>query len=288
MRNVQLAIPLFALIKTASAYSAGCPHHAPIKPCPAVRAGVTPMAVQQQSTDASLRLRRWLYNTLLPLDKGDFRWEFLVPWTNKTLSKKDKFVVCWTFIGVSFTLQSLLNPGASVGVHLSYIAQFFSYAMGDPIGFRVLAVLTAILEIIGNLFEQKSNGLMVSGFGSGDLVEALRSTSDEDVFPIFYDQFFILINGYYILRWFLAREALAGALEWTSQQESLYTNCFAQLGFRRAQFARLLRSAKFMQAGESSDTLTVQGEPVYDLFVPLSGEVEVRVAGVVAATLKVL
>ena len=38
-------------------------------------------------------------------------------------------------------------------------------------------------------------------------------------------------------------------------------------------------------SGESSDTLTVQDEPIYDLFVPLSGDVEVRVNGVVATTL---
>ena len=96
-----------------------------------------------------LRTRRWLYETLEPFDKGDFRWEFLVPWTNKTLTQFDKFIVCSTFIGLSFSLQTVLDPGASVGVHLSYIAQFFSYAMGDPIGFRLLAVLTALLEIGG-------------------------------------------------------------------------------------------------------------------------------------------
>ena len=97
----------------------------------------------------SLRTRRALYQALEPLDKGDFRWEFLVPWNNKTLTTLDKFVVCSTFIGLSFTLQTVYDPGASVGVHLSYIAQFFSYAMGDPIGFRLLAVLTAVLEIGG-------------------------------------------------------------------------------------------------------------------------------------------
>ena len=121
-----------------------------------------------------------------PLDRGDFRWEFLVPWTNKTLSTVDKFIVCSTFIGLSFTLQTLADPGASVGVHLSYIAQFFSYAMGDPIGFRLLAVLTAVLEIGGNLFETKEAGLIVSG-GTMSLLDALANVNIEDVFPIFYD-----------------------------------------------------------------------------------------------------
>ena len=54
------------------------------------------------------------------------RWEFLVPWNNKTLTTVDKFVVCLAFVGLSFATQTLADPGASVGVHLSYIAQFFS------------------------------------------------------------------------------------------------------------------------------------------------------------------
>ena len=154
-----------------------------------------------------LQARRWLYNTLEPLDKGDFRWEFLVPWSNKTLTTVDKFIICSVFIGMSFALQSLLDPGASVGVHLSYIAQFFSYAMGDPIGFRLLAVLTALLEIGGNLFETKEAGLIVNG-ADFDLGNAFANVNDEDVFPLFYDQLFIVINGYYILRWLISQEAL--------------------------------------------------------------------------------
>eukprot|EP00966_Prymnesium_polylepis_P245553 5680738-Prymnesium_polylepis.1 len=160
------------------------------------RVELSPLAVEEDRAaipgrsrlSLSLRLRRWVYETLLPLDKGDFRWEFLVPWTNKTLTAVDKFIVCSAFIGVAFVSQQLFDPGASVGVHLSYIAQFFSYAMGDPIGFRLLAVLTAILEIVGNLFEAKSNGLLINGFTLPTITEALQSTNDEDVFPIFYDQ----------------------------------------------------------------------------------------------------
>ena len=138
-------------------------------------------------SDLTIRLRRWLYYTLEPLDKGDFRWEFLVPFNNKTLTSTDKFIVCSAFIGLSFTLQTLYDPGASVGVHLSYIAQFFSYAMGDPIGFRLLAVLTSVLEIGGNLFETKQNGAIVNG-ADFNIINALNSVDAEDVFPIFYDQ----------------------------------------------------------------------------------------------------
>ena len=144
---------------------------------------------------------------LAPLDRGDFKWEFLVPFNNKTLTTLDKFIVCSTFIGLSFTLQTLFDPGASVGVHLSYIAQFFSYATGEPIGFRLLAVVTAVLEIGGNLFETKEAGAIVSGTNF-DLLNAFDNVNIEDVFPIFYDQIFIVINGYYILRWLLAQESL--------------------------------------------------------------------------------
>jgi hypothetical protein len=256
------------------------------------RRAPTPVAIAPGQWDPrnapvtlGLRARRWLYTSLEPLDKGDFRWEFLVPWTNKTLNTLDKFVVCSTFVGGSFALQTLLDPGASVGVHFSYIAQFFSYAMGDPIGFRTLAVLTSVLEIGGNLFETKEAGLIVNG-ADFNLMTAFANVNDEDVFPIFYDQLFIIINGYYILRWFLGQESLVSALEWTEDQEALYKNCFAPLGFRRAQFSRLLRSATFVRAsGDVADVLTVQGDPIYNLFVPLNGTVEVRVGGKVATTL---
>lgn len=280
---------LCARVSEVSTYhmrcSRGCSQTAAaFRSAPARGTAIVALLQQQPPGRSFDGARRWLYRTLLPLDRGDFRWEFLVPWTNKTLTSVDKFIVCSTFIGSAFTLQSLFDPGASVGVHLSYIAQFFSYAIGNPIGFRLLAVITAILEIVGNLFEEKSNGMLVKGV-NGNLAEALASTSDEDVFPIFYDQFFIFINAYYILRWWLNRENAYVALGWSTEEEELYTNCFAGLGFRRSDFAQLLRSASFMRAGEACDTLTVQGEPVYNLYVPLSGPVEVRVAGVVATTL---
>jgi len=219
-------------------------------------------SLKQWLYDVRTKARRWLYTTLEPWDKGDFRWEFLVPWTKKKLSTTEKFIVCSTFIGLSFALQTLLDPRASVGVHLSYIAQFFSYAMGDPIGFRLLAVLTSVLEIVGNLFEQKGAGAIVSGGINFDLIKAFSSINDEDVFPLFYDQLFVVINSYYILRWLLSQEELARALEWNTDAEALYTQCFAELGFRRAQFSRLLRFATFVTVSEEeAEVLTVQGEP---------------------------
>ena len=63
-------------------------------------------------------IRRSIYEALLPLDRGDFRWEMLVPWTNKTLSQNDKIIVFVTFVGMALTGQQILTPSASVGVHL--------------------------------------------------------------------------------------------------------------------------------------------------------------------------
>lgn len=248
----------------------------------------SPRAVVEESQNVTWRaaFSRYVYDTLAPLDRGEFRWSFLVPWTNKTLTSTDKFIICSTFIGSMLTMQSLTNPAASVGVHLSYIAQFFSYTMGDPIGFRSLAVLTAILEIWGNVFEDYDNGALVGGIVSPrSLSDLALQVNGEDIFPIFYDEIFIIINMYYIMRWFLARDDVAHGAQWSENEESLYTQVFAPLGIRRGQFSKLLRSASFNIASESGDTLTLQGTPLTELYVPINGSVEVRVDGKFAANL---
>jgi CRP-like cAMP-binding protein len=243
-----------------------------------------PPRAEKKQGPVSTTISRVLYETLAPLDRGDFRWEFLVPWTNKTLTSVDKFIVCSTFIGISISLQKVFDPGASIGVHLSYITQFFSYAAGNPIFLRILAVVTSLLEIFGSVYEPQNQGMFVQQ-PKWDFIEAFRANTEMDLFPVVYDELFVIINAYYILRWIVSRESIAAASEWSEEEEELYTECFAELGFRRAQFSRLLRSAKFVRVGETGDTLTVQGQPIYDIFVPLKGEVEVRVDGVVATTL---
>ena len=65
------------------------------------------MSAMRPRDGVGLQARRWLYYQLESIDKGDFRWEFLVPFNNKTLTTTDKFVVCSAFIGLSFTLQTL-------------------------------------------------------------------------------------------------------------------------------------------------------------------------------------
>jgi len=238
-----------------------------------------------------LQVRRTVYNQLRKLDQGDFRWEFLVPWVDRKLTEVDKFIVCSSFIGIALAIQTATDPGASVGVHLAYIAEFFQYALSTPIGYRSLAILNAALEIVGNVFERGGNGLILSGFRPPDLTAMpdfktiLQQIDDDNIFPIFYDQLFIVINGYYLLRFLLNREEDFEVLEWGEDQQILYDRCFAPLGLSRAQFQRLLESATFITAGPGGDVLTAQGEPTANLHVPLSGMVEVRVDGVVATRL---
>ena len=108
----------------------------------------------------------------------------------------------------------------------------------------------------------------------------------EDVFPIIYNILFVVINSYYILRWLVTREALLNALEWSEDSENVYRGCFKPLGFQRAQFSRLVpfTSIETNSANESRP-LTVQGEPLTDVFVLLEGTLEVRVSGTLATRL---
>ena len=75
-------------------------------------------------------LRRKVYEALLPLDRGDFRWEFLVPesWRDgKDLTRTDKIIVCSSFVGIAVVLQKLAEPETGFAQHLSYIANFFAH-----------------------------------------------------------------------------------------------------------------------------------------------------------------
>jgi len=226
-------------------------------------------------------LRRNVYALLKPVDKGEFRWEFLVPWVNRSLTTIDKVVVCSAFVVASFTLQKLFDPGASVGVHVSNIAQFFSYAMGNPVGFRSLALLSSASEIFGDVLETKNSGVL-----TGARLESNGVIDGEDIVPIGYNLLFLVINSYYILRWLVTRDALLNALEWDEDAENVYRDCFKPLGFRRAQFSRLVPHTRIeANEGLESRLLTVQGEPLTDLFVLLEGSLEVRVGNTVATRL---
>jgi len=190
----------------------------------------------------------------------------LVPWTEKTLTRQDKVIVFVTFLGLAITGQEILTPESTISNHLAYIAQFFSYAIGNPIGFRIIAMVSSLLEIIG------------------DLVESEMTSSD--AIPIFYNLLFFPINAYYVLRWLLNQEAL----QLSEDEEVLFLQCFAPLGFSRGQFSRLLARAQF-EAVPLDDlsgpgvTLCTEGEPLKDLFVSVNGTLDVFVGGVVATTI---
>ena len=118
----------------------------------------------------------------------------------------------------------------------------------------------------------------------GDLVESEMTSSD--AIPIFYNLLFFPINAYYVLRWLLNQEAL----QLSEDEEVLFLQCFAPLGFSRGQFSRLLARAQF-EAVPLDDlsgpgvTLCTEGEPLKDLFVSVNGTLDVFVGGVVATTI---
>ena len=193
-----------------------------------------------------------------------------------TLTALDKFIITTTFVGLSFGIQYVLPDyrGASVGVHAALIVQFFSYAVGNPIFFRLLALVASVLEITGDLLEQRNEGLFTLNLAVDSLITPdWWVPTTEDLFPV------------------------------------VYNRCFSPLGLSRALFSRLLRDASFeVGASEGDDDCAIleqpsraspdgedeppcigtllceEGVPLTELFVPLE-PVEVRVKGVVTATL---
>ena len=148
----------------------------------------------------------------------------------------------------------LTPPHAQVGVHVSNIAQFFSYAMGNPVGFRSLALLSSVSEIFGDVLETKNSGVL-----TGAKLDSSGVVDGEDLVPIGYNLLFLVINSYYIIRWALTRDALLNALEWDDDAEKVYRDCFQPLGFRRAQFSRLVPYTRIeANEGIESRLLTVQ------------------------------
>ena len=234
---------------------------------PHARRGVARRMAAQPEPSRLRQLRRAVYEAVLPLDQGDFRWEFLVPWTNKTLTTADKAIVGSTFVGVALAIQTAFDNEASTGVHLAYIAQFFSYAIGNPVGYRAIALVSSLFEILG------------------DLVEQIPSSAN--ALPVVYNALFIPINLYYVLRWAIGREEQAAAAGLDAEEEELFDRCFAPLGFSRSQFARLLRRASFETSPRGGDgtTLCVEGSPLRELFVVSEGGADVVVGGTVTTTI---
>ena len=242
-----------------------------------------------------------------------------MPWVPKgTLTALDKFIIPTTFVGLSFGIQYVLPDyrDASVDVHAALIVQFFSYAVGNPIFFRLLALVASVFEIAGDLLEQRNEGLFTLNLAVDSLITPdWWVPTTEDLFPVVYNIFFLVINLYYVLLWALGNDAFA-APKFTPVEELVYNRCFSPLGLSRALFSRLLRDASFeVGASEGDDDCAIldgadkpksmestvasmvvdespcigtllceEGVPLTELFVPLE-PVEVRVKGVVTATL---
>ena len=48
----------------------------------------------REDRDMGQLFRRRVYNGLTKFDRGDFRWEFLVPWKEGKLTRPEKAIVC--------------------------------------------------------------------------------------------------------------------------------------------------------------------------------------------------
>ena len=131
--------------------------------------------------------------SLATLDRGEFRWEFLTPWVDRDLTRTDKVIVCSTFIGLAIVSQELIEPSTALAQHLSYVATFFSYAAGDQVVYRAIAILASLLEIFA--------------YGVEDGAFLLR----EDAIPEGYNIIFIIVNSYYVLRWAPVWKSNSGA-----------------------------------------------------------------------------
>ena len=194
--------------------------------------------------------------SLATLDRGEFRWEFLTPWVDRDLTRTDKVIVCSTFIGLAVVAQELVEPSTALAQHLSYVATFFSYAAGDQVVYRAIAILASLLEIFA--------------YGVEDGAFLLR----EDAIPEGYNIIFIIVNSYYVLRWALNRSDMVGLGLLDATETELYKRCFEPLGVGAYQYVKLLRDAVWCAPTEETP-LTVEGEPVTQLFVSVSGDFDV-------------
>ena len=204
--------------------------------------------------------------SLATLDRGEFRWEFLTPWVDRDLTRTDKVIVCSTFIGLAVVAQELVEPSTALAQHLSYVATFFSYAAGDQVVYRAIAILASLLEIFA--------------YGVEDGAFLLR----EDAIPEGYNIIFIIVNSYYVLRWALNRSDMVGLGLLDATETELYKRCFEPLGVGAYQYVKLLRDAVWC-APTDETPLTVEGEPVTQLFVSVSGDFDVVSGGRRVATL---
>lgn len=205
--------------------------------------------------------RKRLLRALASIDKGEFRWELLTPWVKeRALTRVDKLIICATFICLAVAVQAAVEPTQSPLQHLSYVANFFSYTIGNAIGYRMIAIVASVLEIIA-----------IDDSGAGEW--------HTTIVPETYNTIFILVNLYYVLRWLLNRFDALSAAVLEPIEEELFRRCFEPLGVGPYQFLKLLDMATWTRPENDVVALTVEGEPVDTLFVSIDGDFDVVTGG---------
>jgi len=206
------------------------------------------------------------------VDRGDFRWEFLAPWLDRDMMRYEKWIVGSSFVALALALQLAFDPSASFTDHLSQIALFFGYAVGNPIGYRLIAIGASTFELIAHLVEAR---VYVDG------VEVLSPTLEDDLIPVFYNILFVIINLYYVLRWQLDRQDMTST---NPLEEELYRSCFEPLGIGRRPARQLFKGAEWLEADEDC-VVFVEGEPLEDLYISIAGKMDVVKGGVPVASI---
>lgn len=143
------------------------------------------------------------------------------------------------------TIFSLNNvPG-----HISYILIAISYWLTDMFWLRVMAIVGLAMEIV---YFALSGGDLRAGIG--------------------WDLVFISINAYQL--YFLVRDRLT--LRLPLEDRDLLRRALA--GLQDAQIARLLSAGEFSQLPQGK-VLTIENQPLSELYFLCSGRVNVKVAG---------
>lgn len=194
-----------------------------------------------------------------PYDRGDFRWEFLTPWLDRDMSRLEKGIVFTSFVYLALSLQLWFDPDASYTDHLSQIALFFGYAMGNRVGYRLIAIAAAMFEIFAHSFETQNVSVA------------------NDAIPVFYNVLFVIINLYYVMRWQLSKQIIS----FGPSEEALFTSCFEPLGLTRQVFSKLLEGAEWHKVEQDqTEVVFLEGEPLRDFYVAVSGSMELVKSGV--------
>jgi len=200
------------------------------------------------------------------LDRGDFRFEMLVPWLEegRDLTRGEKAIVGATYIVCALALQALFEPDPTFTGHLSFIFFFLAYLVNNnnKLTFRLIAIQASALGIFSQLIE-KPQGVT-------------------DIIPVFYNTLFLFINSYYALRLRLGKQRIT----FSDLDEEIYVNAFEPLGLGRPQFRKAMSLAETQVVGEDEmQVVFTEGDPLVKFFLTLDGEIDMVKGGVAVAKL---